>query len=286
MPKPKPKLKYLVAGLQKAGTTSVHDALSKSNKFNLPYDKELVDFFSVLDSGVSSVDTLFTSVATEFAIVSPTAGCSELFLQNIRDKFDINGLKVFILWRSSRDRVRSHLKMLLRRGDIKPDLQSVSRRLRIDSAMYMEEYEGAKVGNGGSGSFSLENVFRNSCVTTYVRTTKKGLECKDEQIAIVTIDGIFGELGLELMEISSNDSSKVRHFDYKKVLRCLKEVKIFSVLFHLLPRVVKSYIFWQIQTRYSIHDPKVIDKIVNEALDTSEYDALFESLDRAAAKAI
>ena len=160
----KPELLLLVAGLQKAGTTSLHSALKKSKKFSLPHDKELVTFFSSKYSTIKDVENLFAK-GNEYVIVSPQAGISKTFLNNITKIFCTKATDVVLLKRNPVERTISHIGMLIRRGDLSLNYETIKDRFLNDYKSYKDEV----TKNSFKQHIDLENVILNSDINFYRR---------------------------------------------------------------------------------------------------------------------
>lgn len=265
----KPKLSIFIAGLQKAGTTSLHSALKSSKKYAMPHDKELSIFYDKLSSCPLKK---FFSEGSEHAIVSPTAAISKNFLDNIKENFCIKTSIVILLRRDPVQRAISHIGMLMRRGELELSTLAVKNRLLDD----MKEYKNIILKTSHDDSISLENIILNSDINFYRRYLIEEGNFIHGQIKLMDIEGAYNFFGLDQLQTIENNSSKFIKFNYLKLIDILKIIPGAKRLFYKIPYKIKMKIYWFLQTKFSVSSNGNIKNIQYKILHDEELEDLWD----------
>ena len=256
----KKKLLVFVPGLQKAGTTSIHEALKRSGRYGMPIDKELNHLFRRSEFSPDQINSLFSD-GSSYAIVSPTAAISSVFLAGIESHFCTADTQVVLLNRNPVDRALSHIAMLIRRGDLELEIDCVRSRLLAD-------YELSKcmTFDISLGLESFENIVINSNVNYYRDCLLRSGLFSDHQIKVLEVGSALKFFDLEEMDVRANSNDRFIKFDYRNSVRYLKKIPGTKRLFAAIPFSFRTKIFWYLQTKFSVAERSDIEELKSKLL--------------------
>ena len=242
----------------------------------MPYSKEFPELTSI-DFLKNNQDlSSFFNIKGDNFICSPQFATSSSYRENLKVICN-DGFDIILLVREPVDRVYSHLKMKISRGDI--SIEKITECLKKELMEYKcnintnfenIDFENVFLGSDYKNLFmQIKNDFPNSKIKIF--------DIKNYSALLKYLNQNFG-LGLSKEYEIRNSSDKKISLNYLQLVKYIKKISFTKFLWRQVPYRLKSAIFWKISSRFSLHNKKDIDLSIAKIKDSTLHKEINEIL--------